>query len=298
MGSIASKSTSAVCLPRTTTGTPCSASWRLKGRPRSTSRFRISKTSADAAEIRTFSTLRPNSDSISPPVFDSAPAMAGRVTRSRRRSSSSKVRRGALAQGPALFGRGGDLIFGIPLDRYGVHPDEPLAEGAPHILVHPLHDADHDDQEHHADDHAQQAEEALQLLRAHLFRGESDAFEDPHRGRGRLVRPALPVFRLQVVVGFDRVSVLQGADDLPGPAHDRVTEGESGDDLEVLVAGDPYLDRGEGDPPVADDEDALDGVGLLAGSVAVGVADAVLLVLFAQGDGNDRHAELAVCACR
>ena len=49
--------------PRMTTGTPRSASWAEKGRPRSTFRLRIWKNSGSTPEILTFSTFRPLSPS-------------------------------------------------------------------------------------------------------------------------------------------------------------------------------------------------------------------------------------------
>src|SRR5207237_4206297 len=49
-----------------------------------------------------------------------------------------------------------------------------------HVAAHALHDGDHRDEKHHADAHAEQCEEAFQLLYADLRQSEPDCLYERH----------------------------------------------------------------------------------------------------------------------
>jgi hypothetical protein len=62
----------------------------------------------------------------------------------------------------------------------GVHPEQLRRELVLHVAAHPLHDGDDGDEEHDTDRHAEQCEEALELLHANLREGEPDRFYEGH----------------------------------------------------------------------------------------------------------------------
>ena len=85
-------------------------------------------------------------------------------------------------------------------------PDEVVL----HVPPHPLDDGDDGDEEHHADAHAQQREEALQLLGADLGQRQSDGFKQRHGG------PPTPGVRRQFRV--PRPCPRRGGRESPAPA--------------------------------------------------------------------------------
>src|SRR5213596_1089628 len=61
-----------------------------------------------------------------------------------------------------------------------VHTEDRAGELVRHVAVHPLHDGDDGDEEHHADEHADDGKGALQLLRPDGLQGEADGLEEGH----------------------------------------------------------------------------------------------------------------------
>jgi hypothetical protein len=183
----APNSFSAVSEPRTTTGIPASSSRGPKRRPRSTSISRIRKNSGDAAVSQTPSTSSPRGSgpgrccsSPRPPalVRSCCPDGFGILQPQPRPAPPL----------PPLLLAGVHLDRRRPGDRQRVQAVDGAGEVLLHVPVHALHDADHRDEEHDADDHAHHAEEALQLLGADLREREADGV----RGFTPLPVPAGP----------------------------------------------------------------------------------------------------------
>ena len=80
-----------------------------------------------------------------------------------------------------VLGVGIEVDLGAPAQGDRVDAEDLGREVLADVAVHPLYDAHHDQQEHDADDHAQECEEALQLLGLELLHGQDDAFPDVHR---------------------------------------------------------------------------------------------------------------------
>src|SRR5690606_4959957 len=81
---------------------------------------------------------------------------------------------------PAAFLRRADLDRWGAAGREGAEPVEAPGEVLLHVAVPALDHADDRDQEHDADDHADDGEEALELLRTDLRESEADALADLH----------------------------------------------------------------------------------------------------------------------
>src|SRR5262249_48018630 len=64
--------------------------------------------------------------------------------------------------------------------RERVRAEDPPREVVLHVPAHALDDGHDRDEEHHADHHAEQREEALQLLDADLLERETDRFDNGH----------------------------------------------------------------------------------------------------------------------
>src|SRR2546425_13143759 len=73
-----------------------------------------------------------------------------------------------------------DLHVGESPQPERVHAEDRPCELFRHVAVHPLHYRDDRDEEHHADEHADDGEDALQLLRPDGLEGEADRFEEGH----------------------------------------------------------------------------------------------------------------------
>ena len=71
-------------------------------------------------------------------------------------------------------------LFGAR-EGYRVHPEDLGAEVLADVPVEALDHGNHDDEEHHTEDHPEEAEERLQLLASDLLECESDAFPEVHR---------------------------------------------------------------------------------------------------------------------
>ena len=71
-------------------------------------------------------------------------------------------------------------------EREGVRAEHAAGEVLLDVLAHPRDDRDDRDEEHHADHHAQQREEALELLHADLLEREPHGLVEGHDPPGRL----------------------------------------------------------------------------------------------------------------
>src|SRR2546426_12490949 len=73
-----------------------------------------------------------------------------------------------------------DLHVGESPQPERVHAEDRTRELVRHVAVHPLDHRDDRDEEHHADVHADDGEDALQLLRPDGLEGEAERFEEGH----------------------------------------------------------------------------------------------------------------------
>src|SRR5918998_3473934 len=63
----------------------------------------------------------------------------------------------------------------------GIRPYERIGKLLYHVPVHALNDRHHGDEKRHPNEHPDQREETLQLLRAKSSEGHPDCFQQPHQ---------------------------------------------------------------------------------------------------------------------
>jgi hypothetical protein len=71
----------------------------------------------------------------------------------------------------------------------GIHGDELADEILLHVAPHPFDDGDHGDEEHHTDAHAQEREDALQLLGADGAQRQTNGIKKRHGASRKAVTP-------------------------------------------------------------------------------------------------------------
>src|SRR4029077_20398407 len=81
---------------------------------------------------------------------------------------------------PRRIGDVAELHVGELPQTERVHAQDRAGELVGHIAVHALYDRHDGDEEHHADEHADDREGALELLRPDGLQGESDGLEKWH----------------------------------------------------------------------------------------------------------------------
>jgi hypothetical protein len=72
--------------------------------------------------------------------------------------------------------------IGEPPYLEGIDADEPVGEPLLHVAVHALDDRNDGDEEGHADQYADQGEEALELLHPDRAERHANRFNQSHRG--------------------------------------------------------------------------------------------------------------------
>jgi len=88
--------------------------------------------------------------------------------------------RAALKLAPLLLGDAAHLHEGTSAEGERVDAEQARREVLLDVPTHPLDDGHDRDEEHHADHHAGEREEALQLLHAQGGKGEPDGFDEGH----------------------------------------------------------------------------------------------------------------------
>src|SRR5213596_3418059 len=88
--------------------------------------------------------------------------------------------RSAAPHPPRRIGDVPELHVGELPQTERVHAEDRAGELVGHVAVHPLHDRHDGDEKHHADEHADDREGALELLRPDGLQGEADGLEEGH----------------------------------------------------------------------------------------------------------------------